>query len=314
MKRIYILVLALILTVGCTAIPPAASEGGDRPALPKTPPALTVQVGEKQVQAVLSTYSWTWPNGDGTNSGVEADGLHPLDMGDRLTPVPQDGERTVTPRFDLGELILDKVTVCRWDMSCAGDPSKYDSGLVLQPGAVNGSEVSVDLPDDTGGIFEVHAYFQGESHGDGYYTFCLRATETPPASEDIPFDSQAVRIVWREGMGERPEALIIRTRAELLDALQGEAGYESSADLLDEMAATCDEGFFAERELILLWIESGSGSIRYQVGNVQRTPAGVTVTIQRTVPEICTADMAAWLVFLQVPAGTAGETLRVVIQ
>jgi hypothetical protein len=26
-----------------------------------------------------------------------------------------------------------------------------------------------------GGIFEVHAYFTGESHGDGYYAFCLQS-------------------------------------------------------------------------------------------------------------------------------------------
>ena len=26
-----------------------------------------------------------------------------------------------------------------------------------------------------GGIFEVHARFTGESHGDGYYAFCLRS-------------------------------------------------------------------------------------------------------------------------------------------
>ena len=176
MKRISILLLALLLSVGCRANPPAADGGDSDSTVWKKPPALTVQAGENQGQAALSTYSWTWPNGNGTDSGVEADGLHPLDMADRVTPLPLGDEGTVTLIFDLSGLALDHLTVRRWALSCAGDPTKYESDFEMLPLTVNSDTVTVALPDDSGGVFEVHAYFTGESHGDGYYTFCLQGT------------------------------------------------------------------------------------------------------------------------------------------
>ena len=104
---------------------------------------------------------------------MEADGLHPLDMADRVTPLPLGDERTVTLTFDLAGPALDQLTVRRWALSCAGDPAKYESDYEMLPFAVDGDTVTAELPDGSGGVFEVHAYFRGESHGDGYYTFYL---------------------------------------------------------------------------------------------------------------------------------------------
>ena len=181
MKRIVILLLALTLTTGCAADPAAAEGRKDEPTVWKKPPALTVQVGENQGQAALGTYSWTWPNGNGTDSGVEAAGLHPLDMADHVTPLPLGDEGTVTLIFDLSGLALDHLTVRRWPLSCAGDPTKYESDFEMLPLTGNADTVTVALPDDSGGIFEVHAYFTGESHGDGYYAFWME----PQAPKDI---------------------------------------------------------------------------------------------------------------------------------
>ena len=181
MKRISILLLALLLSVGCRANPPAA-DGGDRDSTVwKKPPALTVQAGENQGQAALSTYSWTWPNGNGTDSGVEADGLHPLDMVDHVTPLPLGDEGAVILTFDLSGLVLDQLTVRRWALSCAGDPAKYESDFELLPFTMDGGTIAIELPDGSGGVFEVHAYFTGESHGDGYYAFWME----PQAPKDI---------------------------------------------------------------------------------------------------------------------------------
>lgn len=315
MKRTILSLLALILMTGCTAHPQAASEG-KTVSIQKKPPTLTVQVGENEGMAALSTYSWDWPNPDGTRSGVEADGMHPLDMLDHVTPIPLGNERTATLRFELGALTIDHLTLRRWDMGCAGDPSKYESDFVMLSFTVNGDTVTVDLPDGQSGIFEVHAYFQGESHGDGYYTFCLQGIATPETdntSIDL-MEAQPVRIVWREDMREQPQAQVIRSRKELLTAIENDEGYESAADLLYEMAATWNDDRFAQYDLILLRIESGSGSISYQVEGVEQTPEGLTVLISAAVPEICTADMAAWLIFLRIPAGTAVGTPSVIIQ
>ena len=313
MKRISILLLALLLTAGCLSKPQSQGEGADQPAPQDKPPALTVVSGENQTQATLSTYSWSWPNPDGTSTGVEADGLHPLDMMDLLTPLlPEEGQ-PLTLRFELGTLTLDRLTIRRWDPSSAGDPAQYDSGFTLLPFTQSGNAVTVELPEESSGIFEVHAYFTGESRGDGYYAFCLQGPEASADGEEIPFESQPVRIVWRENLGEQPQTQIIRTPAELTEALGEEEAYESSADLLDELKASYTEPFFSARELLLLRLEEGSGSISHQVTSVFRAPNGVTVTVQRHVPEICTADMAAWLLFVSLPQGTVSEAEAVTV-
>ena len=181
MKRIVILLLALTLTTGCAADPAAAEGRKDEPTVWKKPPALTVQVGDQAGQAALPTYSWTWPNGNGTDSGVEADGLHPLDMVDHVTPLPLGDERSATLTFELDGLALDQLTVRRWALSCAGDPAKYESDFELLPFTMDGGTIAIELPDGSGGVFEVHAYFTGKSHGDGYYAFWME----PQAPKDI---------------------------------------------------------------------------------------------------------------------------------
>ncbi len=296
MKRISILLLALLLSVGCRANPPAADGGDSDSTVWKKPPALTVQAGENQGQAALSTYSWTWPNGDGTHTGVEADGLHPLDMADRVAPLPLGDEGTVTLIFDLSGLALDHLTVRRWPLSCAGDPTKYESDFEMLPFTVNSDAVTVALPDDSGGVFEVHAYFTGESHGDGWYTFCLEGA----ADRVAAFGVEKRRIGWREGLAELPQARIVRSRGELQAALAGETAHDGA--LPDR-----DEAFFTDRELVLILLEEGSGSIDHEVTDVLTGPDGVTVAIRRIVPEVCTADMAAWLVLVELPAGTVGD-------
>ena len=142
MKRIVILLLALTLTTGCAADPAAAEGRKDEPTVWKKPPALTVQVGDQAGQAALPTYSWTWPNGNGTDSGVEADGLHPLDMVDHVTPLPLGDEGAVILTFDLSGLVLDQLTVRRWDAACAGDPAKYESDYEMVPFTVDGDTAS----------------------------------------------------------------------------------------------------------------------------------------------------------------------------
>ena len=302
MKRICTLLLALLLLGGCTADPTGADGEKDGPTIRKKPPTLTVQAGENRGQAALSTYSWTWPNGDGTYAGVEADGLHPLDMANRVTPLPLGFEGAVTLTFDLDGLALDQLTVRRWDMACAGDPTRYESDFETLSFTVDGDTATVALPDSRGGIFEVHAYFTGESHGDGYYAFCLEGLK-PRA---LAYSVQTLRIGWREGLAEQPQARIIRSREELQAALAGET-------VRDGALSDWDQAFFADHELVMILLEEGSGSIGHQVMAVLTGSDGVTVAIHRTVPEICTADMAAWLVLVELPAGAAGENVTVQI-
>ena len=303
MKRILMLLLALAVTAGCTAKPQKDTSAGDKTALWQKPPALTVQAGESEGLAAFSTYSWTWPNGNGTDTGLEADGPHPLDMLSYMTPLPLAGRGTVTLRFQLDGLTLDKMTVRRWDLASAGDSTKYESDFEMLSFTAAGDTVSVDLPDGRGGIFEVHAYFTGESHGDGYYCFCLReAAETAAA-----FTGEKVRIGWRESMSELPQVRVICTRETLKSALATETA--QTGRLPDR-----DEGFFRDHELLLILLEEGSGSITHEVTDVLTGSDGATVTVRRIVPEVCTADMAAWLLFVDLAAGTVTEEAPVTVK
>ena len=300
MKRMLILLLLLAMAAGCTSSPKAAA-GSTAPR--KEPPALTVRLGAAETQATLSTWSWDWPNPDGTRTGVEADGLHPLDLPDYMTPIPAGDGGTLKLSFDLGPLTLDHLTLRRWDLSAAGDPTKYESGFETLSFTVDGGTVTVELPDGRGGIFEVHAYFLGESRGDGWYGFCLQDDPDRAAA----FRVQTVRIGWREGLSELPRVRVARSRTALSDALAAETVW---GDMPDR-----DDPWFIDRELLLILLEEGSGSISHEVTEVLEAPSGVTVTVRRIVPEVCTADMAAWLLLVDLPAGTVPEndpvTLRI---
>lgn len=305
MKRIYILLLALALTAGCTAKPQAEQAGTGNLDERSKPPALTVLVGEGEVPAALGTYSWTWSNGNGTDTCVEADSLHPLDMLDYLTPLSLGSERRLTLRFDLDGHSLDRLTIRRWDLSCAGNADKYESDFDMLSCTVEDGLVAADLPDGRDGIFEVHAYFTGDSHGDAYYAFFLQGR----IDKVLKAPTKTVRIVWRAGLSKLPQGQVVCSRTKLEDALAGETLCDGG-----EAITVYDDGYFEEHELVLVLMESGSGSVSHQVMDVLTSPSGVTVTVHRMAPEICTADMAAWLMLVDLPAGTALEDTPVTVK
>ena len=54
----------------------------------KEPPALTVSYGLKEVEVLRGTTSWTYQNADGTMTGIEADGIHPLEAKKHMPSIP----------------------------------------------------------------------------------------------------------------------------------------------------------------------------------------------------------------------------------
>ena len=92
----------------------------------KEPPALTVICGESSTQALQGTYSWHYPNWDGTMAGTVADCIHPLDAKELMKPlhfVPSYYSHidpfTVYLQFDVAP---DSVTVSCWGEECWGQP------------------------------------------------------------------------------------------------------------------------------------------------------------------------------------------------
>ena len=61
-----------------------------------------------------------------------------------------------------------------------------------------------------------------------------------------------------------------------------------------------DEAFFEENYLIFVLLEEGSGSIRHEVRSVEQSEdKKISISIDRKVPEVGTADMAQWHIILE---------------
>ena len=89
----------------------------------KEPPALTVAYGEESIEALRGTFSWTYQNEDGTQTGIEADSMHPLQAKEYM---PQLTLLPVAPSFAAmqWDTLPDKVSVRCWSEAYWG---QYDA-------------------------------------------------------------------------------------------------------------------------------------------------------------------------------------------
>ncbi len=78
-----------------------------------------------------------------------------------------------------------------------------------------------------------------------------------------------------------------------------------------------DEAFFAEKNLIFVVVEEGSGSIRHEVEDVKLLPSAMDrvshllqPVIRRIVPEVGTCDMAQWHILIEVDKQYAPDTVQ----
>ncbi len=123
--------------------------------------------------------------------------------------------------------------------------------------------------------------------------------DVPPTDNptgDTSFGAQYLRGGFRADF-QNPSVTVIRTRLELdvyIDTF-------SSVDL--QTFDRYDEAYFSERDLIVVLLEEGSGSIRHKVNTVYRddTTGRWTIDIERIIPDTCTEDMAGWRIFVEPP-------------
>lgn len=73
---------------------------------------------------------------------------------------------------------------------------------------------------------------------------------------------------------------------------------------LPDGAPDYDDAFFAENELILVPMYEPSGSIRHRITDLTKLSDGKwQLTGQRIVPEVGTADVAYWQIYVEIPRG-----------
>ncbi len=114
--------------------------------------------------------------------------------------------------------------------------------------------------------------------------------------------------------GEKyPKTVIITSRAELDKYYEDnknvyELGSEiSSAITFWHACSGYDDAFFAEKNLVLIVLESGTGMISYNVTGAFYGEGYLAVNIDASSPEVVTSDMAEWHLILETPKTVKAE-------
>ncbi|MCQ2537238.1 MAG: hypothetical protein MJ124_02440 [Lachnospiraceae bacterium] len=122
----------------------------------------------------------------------------------------------------------------------------------------------------------------------------------------IAFEAQVVRTNGYVDGAKYPKSVVITSRAELDEYYnQNKNTYnlgtiDSTSVNFIKKCEKYDDAFFAENNLVLILLESGSGSVRYDINSVNKTKDGIMVGINPRMPEVGTADMAEWHVILEI--------------
>jgi hypothetical protein len=84
------------------------------------------------------------------------------------------------------------------------------------------------------------------------------------------------------------------------DTLTLDQGYDEVPSF-NEVTASYDNSFFADRTLILAYVEASSGSFRYAIQNVSYGGSTFCLNVVQTNhPETGTTNMAGWFVIAEV--------------
>lgn len=190
MKRMISILLAVILIFSLAACQssqepgqelgqtnPPGSVGTSKPAS-KEPPVLKILdstcIG---IEANKGTYTWTYDNGDGTQTGVCADSSHPLEWQEFLIPMTT-SDNTVELYFDVQP---QEISVWCWSDEYWGKVEAQEENVTL-------SENTLKLKDG-GYIYEVVAKWTGENlaaEGTAYYGFYVIKDDHTHAPADDP--------------------------------------------------------------------------------------------------------------------------------
>lgn len=133
--------------------------------------------------------------------------------------------------------------------------------------------------------------------------WCARYIRTDGCQETVKFPSVAV-IHSKQDLDD-----YYTTYRELFDLERNEnVSSDSTIGFLDA-CDSYDEAYFKDNYLIFVLLEEGSGSVRHEVDTVKQIgEKKISVSIHRDVPEIGTADMAQWHIFLELNRDVEIET------
>lgn len=137
--------------------------------------------------------------------------------------------------------------------------------------------------------------------------------DTPRPDGPVEFNAQYIRTNGYHEEEKYPRAVLICSLEELEAYIaENEGKYElghretvyadTTIGFADAVEAYGEE-WFSEHQLLMVLVESGSGSTRYEVVSVSRGEKN-TVAIKALVPEVGTCDMAEWHILIELPVGS----------
>ena len=325
------------ITDGGSAAPLSVGEGAAVPAgtapipeepLPANgvwtqPPGLTLVWESGALAAAPGGYHWRYENGDGTQTDIEADSLHPLDEAFEK-PMISAAEQPPADTYQLSfadEVLPDQVTIRAWNVSDLNEFALWDTPQQDVPV----EDLHFTPLTDGCYVYEVTASWDGDLGFGGTATYAFQIDAVWQSCGVIcEEDFEAYYVRTNGGMDEveYPQVTVISSTAELEDYREtyGEfydlshraKTYESDTEGFADLVENCDGEFFREHVLVLILLEESSGSVGHEVTGVLEDG---TITIRRDVPEIGTDDMAQWHVLLMLPrtamafAGGVGFTV-----
>lgn len=138
------------------------------------------------------------------------------------------------------------------------------------------------------------------------------------------YQKQYIRTDGGEEITEYPLYEIIRSREELnryyeehkdiYDLERREAVYADSSIGFLDACDRYDEAFFAQRDLIILVLAEGSGSVRHEIQSIRPYyDNSWLLTGRRIVPEIGTDDIAQWHLLIEIEKNLIGEDDTIVL-
>ena len=143
----------------------------------------------------------------------------------------------------------------------------------------------------------------------GFASLSSCAAAGPTLVAHPSFTSQYIRTDGYHSEIQYPVITVIKTKSELaayydknkslysLDSRTGSIPSDMTIGFLDA-AEKFDDAFFDKNILILVLVQESSGSNRHLVKDIIQEEQITRIQIERKVPEIGTADMAQWHIFI----------------